>query len=170
VTFPNPVNETSARVVAAGVVAMSVTMIAAEQPWLLLPLTYGFAARALAGPRYSPLGLIATRIVTPRLNINHRYSPGPPKRLAQTIGLAISLGCSYCVLTGRRRTANRLLTLLIGAAGLEATLGICLGCKLFAVAMRLGLIPQATCRACEDIWTRYPSGRATELSQEKTSA
>jgi Domain of unknown function (DUF4395) len=158
-SFPNPVNETSARVVAGGVLAMSVTTMAAEQRWLLLPLTYGFAARTLAGPRYSPLGLVATRIVTPRLKMKHRFSPGPPKRLAQATGLAISVGCCYCVLTGRRRSADRLLKVLIAAAGLEATLGICLGCKLFAAAMRLGLVPGSTCRACEDIWALYPSGR-----------
>ena len=89
--------------------------------------------------------------MTPRLKVNHRYSPGPPKRLAQAIGLGITMGCSYCFLAGRRRAARNLLTLLIGAAGLEATLGICLGCKLFAGAMRIGLVPESTCRACEDI-------------------
>jgi hypothetical protein len=163
------VNETSARVVAGGVVAMSVTAVAADQPWVLLPLTYGFAARALAGPRYSPLGLLATRIVTPRLKINHRYSPGPPKRLAQAIGLAISMGCSGCVLAGRRRGAYRLLWLLIGAAGLEAALGVCLGCKLFGLAMRIGLVPQSTCRACEDIWSRYPGGQRSLLDADVSS-
>ncbi len=165
--FPHPVNETSARLVAGGVLAMAVTTVAADQPWLLVPLTYGFAARALGGPRYSPLGLLATRVVTPRLKLNHRYSPGPPKRLAQAIGLAISAGCSYCVIARKRRAAYRLLTLLIGAAGLEAALGICLGCKVFAIAMRIGLVPQSTCRACEDIWSRYPSGRPPELNQER---
>jgi Domain of unknown function (DUF4395) len=159
--FPNPVNETSARVVAGGVVAMSVATVAANQPWLLAPLTYGFAARALAGPRYSPLGLVATRIVTPRLKVNHRYSPGPPKRLAQAIGLGISMSSSYCLLTGRRRAARSLLALLIGAAGLEATLGVCLGCKLFAMAMRIGLVPEATCRACENL----ANGRAGPFPQ-----
>jgi hypothetical protein len=167
--FPNPVNETSARVVAGGVVAMSVTAVAADQPWLLVPLIYGFAARALAGPRFSPLGLAATRLVTPRLKVNHRYSPGPPKRLAQAMGLAISVGCSWCVLTGRRDAARRLLMLLIGAAGLEAALGICLGCKIFAVAMRIGLVPQSTCRACEDIWSRFPGGQPSALSPEGIS-
>ncbi len=152
-------NETSARLVAGGMAAMAVTSVATDQAWLLVPLTYGFAARALAGARYSPLGLLATRVVTPRLHRNHRYSPGPPKRLAQAIGLAISASCSYCVLTGKRRTADRLLTLLIAAAGLEATAGICLGCKLFAMAMRFRLVPQSACRACEDIWSRCPAAR-----------
>jgi hypothetical protein len=167
--FPNPVNETSARVVAGGVLAMSVAAVAADQPWLVVPLTYGFAARALAGPRYSPLGLIATRVVTPRLKVNHRYSPGPPKRLAQVVGLTICVGCWYWLVTGRRRAAYSLLLLLVGAAGLEAVLGICLGCKLFALGMRMGLVPPSTCRACEDIWSRYPGGRSSESSVEVNS-
>ena len=153
--FPNPVNETSARVVAGGVVAMSAATVAADQPWLLVPLTYGFAARVLAGPAYSPLGLLATRVVTPRLKLRHRYSPGPPKRLAQGIGLLVTATSSYLVLTGRRRAAYRVLSLVIGAAGLEMCLGLCLGCKLFGLGMRVGLVPASTCRACEDIWARY---------------
>lgn len=158
--FPNPVNETSARVVAGGVVAMATTAVAADQPWLLVPLTYGFAARVLAGPAYSPLGLLATKVVTPRLPIEHRYSPGPPKRMAQGIGLVMTVTCSALVLAGRRKTAYRLLSALVGAAGLEAGLGICLGCKLFAVAMRAGLVPEETCRECQDIWAR-PLGRVS---------
>jgi Domain of unknown function (DUF4395) len=159
--FPNPVNETSARVVAAGVVGMATIAVTADQPWLLFPLTYGFAARVVAGPTFSPLGQLATRVVTPRLPLSHHYSPGPPKRLAQAIGLTLTAGASALAATGRRRAAHRLLGLLVGAAGLEAGLGLCLGCKLFSLAMWAGLIPKSTCEACEDIWSRYPGGRAT---------
>lgn len=164
--FPNPVNETSARIVAAGVVAMATVAVAADQPWLLAPLTYGFAARVVAGPTFSPLGQLATRFVTPRLPLEHRYSPGPPKRLAQGMGLALCAGASVLAATGRRRAAYRLLDMLIGAAGLEAAFGLCLGCKLFALAMRAGIVPQSTCEACEDIWSRYPHSRPTSSSSD----
>lgn len=157
--FPNPVNETSARVVAGGVVAMACTAIAADQAWLLAPLTYGFAARVVSGPRFSPLGRLATEVVTPRLPVQHRYSPGPPKRLAQAIGLALTASASVLALRGRRCDAYRLLGVLAGAAGLEAGLGICLGCKLFGLGMRIGLVPASACESCNDIWARYPGGR-----------
>ena len=41
-SFPNPVNEVSARLVAAGVVVMCVVAIATDQPWLSRrrPATY----------------------------------------------------------------------------------------------------------------------------------
>lgn len=157
--FPNPVNETSARVVAGGVVAMASTSLLADQPWLLAPLTYGFAARVLDGPTWSPLGQLATRVVTPRLDVEHRYSPGPPKRLAQAIGLAVTASASALAATGHRRASRRLLGVLVGAAGLEAGLGLCLGCKLFALGRRAGLVPASACEACDDIWSRYPGGR-----------
>lgn len=54
--FPHPVNETSARIVAAGVVVMSVAFAATGAAWLLVPLTYGFAARVTTGPAFSRSG------------------------------------------------------------------------------------------------------------------
>ncbi len=158
-SFPNPVNETSARLVAGGVVTMATATVVLDQPWLLAPLTYGFAARVLAGPRFSPLGLVATKVLTDRIPVQHRYSPGPPKRMAQGMGLAMSGTAAVLVATGRRRAAYRVLTVLIGAAGLEAFLGLCLGCKVFAVLMKVGVVPQSACASCNDIWSRYPGGR-----------
>ena len=122
-SFPNPVNETSARVVAGGVVAMAVTTVVADQPLLLVPLTYGFAARVAAGPTWSPLGQLATRVVTPRLDVRHRFSPGPPKRMAQAMGLMASASAGLLVLAGRRRAAYGVLSALTVAAGLEAGFG-----------------------------------------------
>ena len=59
--FPNPVNEIAARVVAAGVVLMSLGILIFGAHWILIPLVFGFAARVMAGPRFSPLGQLATR-------------------------------------------------------------------------------------------------------------
>ena len=40
------------------------------------------------------------------------------------------------------------------AATLESVLAICLGCKVFAVLMRVGLIPESVCEECSDLSTR----------------
>src|SRR3954451_20669106 len=85
-SFPNPVNETSARTVAGVVAVLAVVAISFQQGWILPVLAYGFVARALTGPTLSPLGQIATKLVTPRLPVTARYSPGPAKRFAQAIG------------------------------------------------------------------------------------
>src|ERR671937_839965 len=46
-SFPNPVNETSARVVAAVVAVLALVTVAFQQGWLLPVLAYGFVALAL---------------------------------------------------------------------------------------------------------------------------
>ncbi|MDX6468332.1 MAG: hypothetical protein QOF75_135, partial [Gaiellaceae bacterium] len=45
-SFPDPVNETSARLVAGGVVVLAVVTLAFQQGWLIPVLAYGFVARA----------------------------------------------------------------------------------------------------------------------------
>ncbi len=47
-----------------------------------------------------------------------------------------------------------LLGLLVVAAGLEAVLGFCLGCTVFAALMRAGVIPEQVCAECADISLR----------------
>src|ERR1700734_541113 len=86
-SFPNPVNEVSARLVAAGVVIMCVLTIAFDLRWATLVIAYGFVARVLTGPTLSPLGQFVTRVVTPRLGLRERPVAGPPKRFAQAIGV-----------------------------------------------------------------------------------
>ena len=145
---------------------MAGTAALADQPWLMVPLVYGFAARVASGPRLSPLGQLATRIVTPRLGVAHRYSPGPPKRFAQAIGLAVSSVAMFLHFRqGRTGAAKVALGLLVVAAGLEAGFGFCLGCKVFALGMRFGLVPEETCRECSDIWAR--TAQQKESSQER---
>ena len=62
-----------------------------DQPLLLIPLAYGFVACVLTGPTLSPLGRLVTQVITPRLPVEPKLVPGPPKRFAQGIGAALSL-------------------------------------------------------------------------------
>jgi hypothetical protein len=156
--FPNPVNETSARVVAGGVVTMSAATIALDRPWILVPLTYGFAARVLTGPKLSPLGQFATRVVTPKLDIEHRFVPGPPKRLAKGIGLAFSATALLLYYGfGRKKAAYGVLGALMTAASLECFFGFCVACRLFPYLMKTGLVSEKTCRECADLWSKTPA-------------
>src|SRR5687767_2416314 len=91
VGFPDPVDEVSARLVAAGVVALVAATIALDQPWLIAVIAYGFVARVVTGPTLSPLGQLVTRVVRPRLAVDARPVPGPPKRFAQAMGATFSL-------------------------------------------------------------------------------
>lgn len=156
-SFPNPVNEVSARLVATGVVIMAVATIALDLRWLTLVLAYGFVARVLSGPRLSPLGQLVTRVITPVLPVEPKPVPGPPKRFAQAIGAAFTV--TAAVLTygyDRFDAAQLVLGMLVVAASLEAFAGFCLGCKAFAGLMKLGVIPAEVCESCSDIWSRRP--------------
>ncbi len=148
-SFPNPVNETSARLVAGSVAVLSVVTVAFQQGWLLPVLAYGFLARALTGPTLSPLGLLATRVVTPRLHVAHRYSPGPAKRFAQAIGAAFTVTATLLwYVAGAHTPALVLVAVLAVFASLEAAIGLCLGCQAFYLGMRLGLVPPDVCEDC----------------------
>ncbi len=153
-SFPNPVNEKAARVVAAAVFATSLIALATSWFWLLVPLTYGFWARALTGPTLSPLGWLAQNVVAPRLG-ERRPVPGPPKRFAQGIGAALSTVALVCALAlDWHVVADVGLVALLAAAGLEAFAGYCLGCRIFGLLIRLGVVPEAVCIECADIRLR----------------
>ena len=146
--FPNPVNEKAARAVAAMVLAVCVLALATGALWLLVALAVGFLARVLTGPRLSPFGLLATKVVAPRLG-EPRYVPGPPKRFAQAIGLTLTtVGAVLAVGLGIDAAGYAVLAAMIVATSLESIAGLCLGCELFAVLMRIGWVPEATCEAC----------------------
>ena len=153
-SFPNPVNETSARVVAGGVVLMGVLFLVLGNGWVLVPLTYGFWARVLAGPTISPLGRIATQVVTPRLHVEHRYVAGPPKRFAQGVGVVFSTVASVLWLTGNLGAAQLVIAGLVVAASLESFFAVCLGCIVFGWLMRIGVVPKDVCEECNNITLR----------------
>ena len=152
--FPNPVNEKAARVVAGGVVLLSALSIATDWHWLLVPIALGFWARVLTGPKLSVLGQLATRIVAPLLG-EPRLVPGPPKRFAQAIGAAVTTIAAVASLGfDLHAVGTVLLAMMVVFATLESVFGLCVGCRIFAVLMRLGVIPRETCEACADIWAR----------------
>jgi hypothetical protein len=153
-TFPDPVNETSARLVAAGVVMQGVAFLVVRQWWVLVPLAIGFVARVASGPRFSPLGRFVTEVLTPRLHRAHRMVPGPPKRFAQAIGLSFSASALVAELLGADVVAIVLIACLVLAAALESFVGLCLGCMAFQRLMQWGLIPQSVCASCNDIGAR----------------
>lgn len=159
--FPNPVNEVAARTVAAGVLTLTVVTVllgALVSPawlWLSAPLAAGFVARVLTGPKLSPLGQLATRVVAPRIG-RAKLVPGPPKRFAQGMGAAMTLTAVVLQAFGLHAEVFAVLGLIVVAATLESVFAFCIGCRVFAGLMRLGVIPEETCAACADISLRQP--------------
>jgi len=150
-SFPNPVNEKAARVVAGVVAIIALVALATSAYWLLIPLAYGFWARVLTGPTLSPLGRFATAVAAPRLG-PPRYVSGPPKRFAQGIGAAITTTAAVLALGfGATTAAAALLAALVLAAALESVLAFCIGCRAFGLLMRAGLVPADVCAECLDL-------------------
>ena len=155
-SFPDPVNEVSARLVAGGVVVLSSIIVFGGQTWLVAVLAYGFVARVLTGPTLSPLGRFVTDVLTPRLPFAPKYTAGPPKRFAQGIGATLSVAAAVAhFLVGSTTAATVLVGLILVAASLESFAGFCLGCVIFRQLMRLGVVPESVCEACNDLRLRH---------------
>ena len=153
-SFPNPVNETSARIVAGGAVIMGIAYAVTGNGWILVALTYGFVARVLSGPMFSPLGRIATQVITPRIKVQHRFVAGPPKRFAQGVGATFTIVASVLMLSGADTAARVVVAGLVGAAFLESAFAVCLGCIMFGWLMRAGVIPEDVCEECNNFSAR----------------
>ena len=151
--FPRVINEKAARTVAAVVALTGVVALATGAHWLLVPLAYGFWARVLTGPRLSPLAQLATKVVAPRLG-PPRDVAGPPKRFAQGMGAAITTLGVVALALGWGAVTAVLLAALVVAATLEAALGLCIGCRIFALLIRAGIVPETVCVECADISAR----------------
>jgi hypothetical protein len=151
-SFPDPVDEVSARLVAGGVVLLSALALVTGWSWLVALIAAGFIARVASGPTLSPLGQLVTRVIRPRLPVRATYVPGPPKRFAQAIGATLTTGAAALALGfDQQAVVDVLLAGLIVSATLESVFAICLGCKAFAVLMRLGIIPESVCERCADL-------------------
>ena len=152
--FPDPVNEVSARLVAGGVVLIAATALLFGQTWLVLPLAYGFVARVLAGPRFSPLGQFVTRVVTraSRAGVSSLV-PSPARRSASPRASAPSSPSwrhrLVRVRIGPRRQpparrAGRRRRPRVGVRLLHRVP------RVFGLLMRAGVIPADTCAECNN--------------------
>jgi hypothetical protein len=162
-SFPDPVNEKAARVVAAIVLVTSLAILATGWYWLLIPLTYGFWARLLTGPTLSPLGRVAQQVVAPRLG-PPKPVPGPPKRFAQGMGAAMSTAALILALIiGTHTAADVILASIVVSAGLESIFALCLGCKVYAQLERIGIVPE--CESCSDLSGRLAASSGLQLGR-----
>jgi hypothetical protein len=168
-SFPHPMNSSVARVVAGGVVIMAVATILFDQPWITLVLAFGFIARVATGPRVSPLAILASKVIVPILGLPYRPVAGPPKQFAAAIGIAFSVSAAVLSLVfGLTGIAYIVLGGLIFAAGLEAVVGFCLGCQVFGILMKIGVIPESVCEDCADFGNRAKRMAARGLRPDGT--
>ena len=147
-SFPNPVNEISARLVAAMVAMLTIATLLTEHQFVAGFLLYGFIARVATGPTLSPMGLIATKIIVPAFGNPTKLVAGPPKRFAQTIGLIFSAIAFVMLLLDFILVFKITLSILVIFALLESEVGFCAGCFVFNYLMKWKIIPQSICESC----------------------
>lgn len=162
--FPNPVDDRAARAVATEVFALDLVAFGLQQFWLVPLVAADFVVRAILGPRFSPLARIAQKTLVPRFGPKPRPTPGPPKRFAAAVGAFLMVGASILSRQSRPTVpgwgSNRRVFYAVGALmllfpALEGFLGICVGCRLFSLLMRAGIIPESVCEECANIELRY---------------
>ena len=147
-SFPNPVNEFSARFVAGMVSILTIATILTENQFVAGFLLYGFLARVATGPTLSPMGLLATRVIVPALGNPTKLVAGPPKRFAQTIGLVFSATAFIMLMLDFVLIFQITLAILVIFALLESLAGFCAGCFVFNYLMKWKIIPQSVCESC----------------------
>ena len=102
-----------------------------------------FAIGAWRGPRRHPYGVVFANLVAPGLGPVTQREPVPPLKFAQLVGLgfavAVVVGFASVTLLGLIATAFALV-----AAFLNAAFGICLGCQLYPLVVRLRRNPSRT--------------------------
>ena len=96
-----------------------------------------FAVGAVAGPRRHPYGIVFANVVAPRLGPVREREPVAPLKFAQLVGFVFAVFgvagfAAGAPLVGVIATAAALV-----AAFLNAAFGICLGCQLYPLVVRL---------------------------------
>ena len=150
-SFPETINEYAARTVAGFIVVIALTYLYTHNVYLLVFMVYGFLARVMAGPNLSPIALLVTKIIIPKMGNPYTECPGPPKRFAQFIGLIVTTSALYFIYLEQLTATNILISILAIFAILESVMGFCAGCWFFKQMMKWGWIPQRVCEKCNDI-------------------
>jgi hypothetical protein len=164
--FPSIVDDVTVRLIAAAVLVVSVLALATGQWWLYAVLAAEFVLRAGWGPSASPLARAVQRFVRPRVAAAPRHTAGPPKRFAASIGAVMTAAAAalglLASLTGSAAAGTGVLVIgvvMVVFPALEAFFGLCVGCVLFGLLMRTGLVPEDVCLDCADL-SRRSSAKA----------
>lgn len=112
--------------------------------WLVLVLWASFLWGTIAGPSKHPYGALFRALVRPRLQPPAYLEPESPPRFAQGVGLLVtSVGLLLHLLVVPWGLVIATAIAFI-AAFLNAIFGLCLGCEMYGLLVRLGIIRGAS--------------------------
>lgn len=94
----------------------------------------------VASPRTAPWGVLFRQVVRPRLSPPTEFEDPRPPRFAQGVGLFVTAVGLVLHLAGVPWALPIAAAMAFVAAFLNAAFGLCLGCQLYLVLQRVGLI------------------------------
>jgi len=158
-SFPSPINLAESRlhnIVNCVLITVALALdFWLDFPWLYFYIVYGYIARVFAGPRLDLMAFLVLFVFRP-IFVNHipllrdEFVAGPPRRLAQIIGLSFAVTATVV-----RFSLMELTWYCFGvwcglwiASWFAGFLDICFACLLFGGLMRGGCIPEEMCAEC----------------------
>ncbi|MFT8637976.1 MAG: DUF4395 domain-containing protein [Pseudoclavibacter sp.] len=111
---------------------------------LLFVLWISFAAGTFFGNQAHPFAVVFKHVIRPRLKAKPRFDDKRPHRFALLVGFVLSGVGLVLHLAGVHYGLAILTALLIIASFLQAFVGLCLGCRVYLLLVRSGLIHPTT--------------------------
>ncbi len=124
-----------------GIVGLSISY-----PSLNIAIAFLFVDFAIRyyNPQYSPLARFAKRISNDILKLKPNPQYSPPKRFAILIGFIVSGGIVTFNLVHALFISFGLKLLLLIASGLQAFVGYCVGCQVYHILSRAGIVNRSS--------------------------
>lgn len=130
--------------VTTGALALTLLVSGVSEPAAAVLLTVQavvFAIGATAGPRRHPYGRLFATFVAPRLGPASEREPVPPLKFAQFVGFVFAVAGAVGFAFGITALGLVATAFALAAAFLNAAFGICLGCQLYPLMVRLRRTP-----------------------------
>lgn len=113
---------------------------AADPGFLLVLVVALLFVWGVVSPRTAPWGVLYRRVIQPRLSPPTAFEDPRPPRFAQGVGLVVTAAGLLLHLAGVPWALPIAAAMAFVAAFLNAVFGLCLGCQLYLLLQRAGLV------------------------------
>lgn len=128
----------------AALPALSIAARAADPGFVLLAVIAALFLWGVLSPRTAPWAVLFRRVVQPRLAPPTELEDPRPPRFAQGVGLAVTTIGLLLHLAGVPWALPIAAACAFVAAALNAVFGLCLGCRLYLLLQRAGILRRPT--------------------------
>ena len=129
---PKTANERVVRLTAFLTVLLMLAGLFSQLKWIALLLCFDFFIRGFTDRPWSPIRR-AARAQAKMLRLKPKMINAGPKIFAARIGFIVCVLITLLAFTSLQTSARVLTEILILMAGLEAFLGICVGCHIYSL-------------------------------------